>query len=453
MKGHSRGNGPFKSSSGDQDIQEDNAIEMEAEEEGRNNGFICSQCSNRRNSGKINPPWNYKSTREGHSFPSKTAWTGPVSRMERFPSRKLRIAQVAPLIESVPPKLYGGTERVVSYLTDELCGMGHEVTLYASGDSITRAKLKPMCAKALRLDRKAGNWIHYTVVMIEKVFADAAQYDLIHFHIDTLHYPMARSSPVPVVTTLHGRLDQPDFRHLAMEFRDLPVTSISEAQRAPLPGLNWRGTVHHGLPEDLYPYFPVGGRHLVFLGRISPEKGVDRAIAIALGSGIPLKIAAKVDDADRRYYHEVIEPLLDHPLIECIGEVGEGQKGEFLGRALALLMPIDWPEPFGLVMIEALACGTPVIAFGKGSVPEVVEHGRSGFIAESVQEAVEAVHRSTALSRSQCRAAVEERFSARRMAEEYVRIYRELIVERTAKPQVLPVPWKESSRSTTSIIS
>jgi glycosyltransferase involved in cell wall biosynthesis len=377
----------------------------------------------------------------------------PTWRVEHSSQQALRIAQVAPLIESVPPMLYGGTERVVSYLTEALCEMGHEVTLYASGDSRTRARLEPMCSKALRLSGKAGSWINYSMVMIGKVFAAADQYDIIHFHLDSLHYPLARISPVPVLTTLHGRIDGADYRHLAMEFKDLPVISISNAQRAPLPDLNWCGTIHHGLPRELYPYCPSGGRYLAFLGRISPEKGVDQAIKIAIASGIPLKIAAKVDHVDRQYFHEVIEPLLGHPLVETIGEVGEGEKGEFLGRALALIMPIDWPEPFGLVMIESLACGTPIIAFNRGSVPEIVEHGTTGFVVESVQEAVEGVHRVAELSRSSCRAAFEERFSDRRMAEEYVRIYRGLIMERTVKAEVVQAPWKESSKSMTSTIS
>jgi glycosyltransferase involved in cell wall biosynthesis len=389
----------------------------------------------------------------GRTRSTQVCRESPGALLEHLPPQRLRIAQVAPLIESVPPRLYGGTERVVSYLTEALCDMGHEVTLFASGDSRTSARLRPMCARALRLDGLGERWVPYTVVMIEKVFADAARFDIIHFHIDGLHYPLARVSKVPVVTTLHGRLDLEETRLLAMEFSEHAVTSISNDQRVPLPRLNWRGTIHHGLPEGFYPFFPQGGRYLAFLGRISPEKGVDRAVEIAVRSGVPLKIAAKVDDADRTYYHEVIRPLLDHPLVECIGEVGDGEKGEFLGRAMALLMPIEWPEPFGLVMIESMACGTPVIAFRRGSVPEIVEHGRTGFVVGSIEEAVKAVHRVQVLSRSRCRAAFEERFSATTMAERYVRVYQELIGERTTKPQAVQVPWKGSFRSETSITS
>jgi glycosyltransferase involved in cell wall biosynthesis len=370
-----------------------------------------------------------------------------------LPQRRLRIAQIAPLFESVPPRLYGGTERVVSYLTEALHAMGHEVTLYASGDSKTNARLVPMCERALRLEGRNASWVPYGMVMVEKAFADAANYDVMHFHIDYLHYPQARLSPVPVLTTLHGRLDIPEVRHMCSGFTDLAMTSISKNQRTPLPEVNWIGTVHHGLPPDLHAFSPRGGGYLAFLGRISPEKGVHDAIEIALRSGMPLKIAAKVDDNDRTYYQEVIRPLLSNPLVECIGEVGEGQKSGFLGGARALLMPIDWPEPFGLVMIEALACGTPVIAFERGAVPEVIEHGRTGFIVKDVEEGVEAVRNLGLLSRERCRAAFEKRFTAERMAEDYLKIYSLMIGIRTEKRGGQQLSWNVSSGSATSITS
>jgi glycosyltransferase involved in cell wall biosynthesis len=385
---------------------------------------------------------------ELHPSASKKYGTG-----EWLMNRRLRIAQIAPLIESVPPRLYGGTERVVSFLTEALHAMGHEVTLYASGDSQTSARLVPMCDRALRLEGRNASWVPYGMVMVEKAFADAANYDIMHFHIDYLHYPKARLFPVPVVTTLHGRLDLPEFRHMSTEFNELAMISISRSQRAPLPKLNWRGNVHHGLPADLHAFSPQPGEYLAFLGRISPEKGINDAIEIAVRSGVPLKIAAKVDVADRTYYHETIEPLLDHPLVECIGEVGEAQKSKFLGGARALLMPIDWPEPFGLVMIESLACGTPVIAFERGAVPEVIEHGKTGFIVKDVEEGVEAVRNISLLSRGRCRAAFEKRFTAERMAGDYLKIYRQLIGERTEKRGVQQLPWNASSGSATSIIS
>lgn len=339
----------------------------------------------------------------------------------------MRIAQVAPLFESVPPKLYGGTERVVSYLTDELVKQGHDVTLFASADSVTAAELQPVCERALRLEnnRITDPFAHH-IRMIEMVAQSASRFDIVHFHIDYLHFPLSRRWRVPSLTTLHGRLDIPDLAPLYREFRDMNVVSISNAQRAPLPWANWMGTVYHGLPNDLYQANIRPGKYLAFLGRISPEKRADRAIEIAKRSGLPLKIAAKVDVVDREYFNSQIRPLLDHPLIEYVGEIGEKEKNEFLGNARALLFPIDWPEPFGLVMIEAMACGTPVIAYPMGSVPEIINEGVTGLIVNSIDEAVCAVERVGSISRAACRRIFEERFSAGRMAREYVKLYRRL---------------------------
>jgi glycosyltransferase involved in cell wall biosynthesis len=336
--------------------------------------------------------------------------------------QRLRIAQVAPLYESVPPQLYGGTERVVSYLTEELVRQGHEVTLFASGDSVTAARLVPCAPRALRLDPRSIDSLAHHVVMLERVFRQAADFDLIHFHIDYLHYPLSRRLHVPQVTTLHGRLDLPDLVPLYREFPEMPVVSISEAQRAPLPWLAWQGTVYHGLPAELHgcQHEPEG--YLAFLGRISREKRPDLAIEIARRTGLPLRMAAKVDRADRAYFEEV-EPLLAQPHVELLGEIGEAEKRDFLGRARALLFPIEWPEPFGLVMIEAMACGTPVIAFRHGSVPEIVDDGETGFICRTVDEAVAAVARLDTISRQRCREVFERRFTAARMARDYVRIY------------------------------
>ena len=347
----------------------------------------------------------------------------------------MRIAQVAPLYESVPPQLYGGTERVVSYLTEELVEEGHDVTLFASGDSRTRARLVPVCARSLRLDPEQRDQLAHHVLMLEEVAKRAAHFDVIHFHIDYLHYPLSRRQRVPQLTTLHGRLDMPELGALYAEFRDMPVVSISDAQRAPLSHASWLGTVHHGLPVELLRFSPGPGSYLAFVGRTSPEKGLDRAIEIARRAGIELRVAAKVDDADRDYFREVIEPLLDGPLVEFVGEIGEAEKEEFLGNALALLFPIDWPEPFGLVMIEAMACGTPVIAFPGGSVVEIVEPGRNGFIVPDVDAAVTAVDKAGDLDRSLCRELFEARFSAQRMARDYLELYeRVLELDRSPRP-------------------
>ena len=339
----------------------------------------------------------------------------------------MRIAQVAPLFESVPPKYYGGTERVVSYLTEELVQAGHDVTLFASGDSVTSAQLVAASRRSLRLDKQCIDQFAHHILLVEKVHQRASEFDVMHFHIDYLHYPLSRRSHVPQLTTLHGRLDIPDLAPLYREFSDMPVVSISDAQRLPLRRANWMGTVYHGLPVDLYRFQQGPGEYLAFLGRVSPEKRVDRAVRIALKLGMPLRIAAKVDQVDREYFEQVVEPLLSHSLIEYIGEVGEGEKEEFLGGAAALLFPIDWPEPFGLVMIEAMACGTPTIAYRRGSVPEVIEDGETGFIVESMEEAIEATRRIPELSRERCREAFEDRFTARRMAADYVELYDRLV--------------------------
>ena len=338
----------------------------------------------------------------------------------------LRIAQVAPLAESVPPKLYGGTERVVWVLTEELVRQGHDVTLFASGDSRTRAKLVAPCREAQRL-MGAVDPLAAHMHMIELVAQRADEFDLIHFHVAPAHFSIARRLETPSLTTLHGRLDLPEIVPLYEEFSDLPLVSISDAQRAPLPRQRWVGTVHHGLPEHELRYRPGKGSYLAFLGRISPEKRVDRAIAIARACGWPLKIAAKVDPHDAVYFRNDIAPLLDDPLVEFIGEIAEGDKCDFLGNARALLFPIDWPEPFGLVMIESLACGTPVVAFRGGSVTEVIEDGVTGFVVDDLDEAIEATRRTPALSRRLCRESFLRRFTAERMTSRYVRLYRELV--------------------------
>jgi len=342
----------------------------------------------------------------------------------------VKIAQVAPLYESVPPKLYGGTERVVSYLTEELIQQGHQVTLFASGDSVTRARLRAPCARALRLDETCHDPLGYHILMLEQVLQEAASFDIIHFHIDYFHFPSSRRQSTPIVHTSHGRLDMPELAPLFHEFRDIPVVSISDAQRAPLPWINWQATVYHGLPEDSYTFQASPGQYLAFLGRISPEKQVHHAIEIARRVGMKLKIAAKIDRRDREYYQTVVEPLLADPLIEYIGEIGAEEKDRFLGQAHALLFPIDWPEPFGLVMIEALACGTPVIAYRRGSVPEVLEEGVTGFIVENLEQAVQAVRRVAHIDRGKCRREFERRFSVSRMTGDYLEVYQRLLAQK-----------------------
>jgi glycosyltransferase involved in cell wall biosynthesis len=339
----------------------------------------------------------------------------------------VRIAQVAPLHEAVPPLLYGGTERVVSYLTESLVGLGHEVTLFASGDSRTRARLVPICPQALRLDPDCQSRIPYGVLALEAAIREADRFDIVHFHEDCLHLPWTRRLRCVTVTTMHGRLDLRDLIPLYREYDDAPLVSISHAQRTPLPWANWRATVYHGLPRDLYRLHPEPGGYLAFLGRICPEKRVDRAIAIAQRAGMPLKIAAKVDVVDRRYFETEIRPLLNDPLVDFIGEIGDGEKEAFLGGAAALLMPIGWPEPFGLVAIEAMACGTPVIAFPFGSMPELIEPGVNGFLVDTVEDAATAVERIAGVDRVRCQSVFEERFTAARMTENYVSVYERLV--------------------------
>ncbi len=350
-------------------------------------------------------------------------------RSQSFAKRSpLRIAQVAPLSESVPPKLYGGTERVVATLTDELVRQGHDVTLFASGDSRTAATLVASVPRALRL-AKSIDPLALHMLLVEQVAQRADEFDIIHFHVAPLHFSIARRLAVPHATTLHGRLDLPEIVTLYTEFSDLPLVSVSDAQRQPLPDQNWIGTVYHGLPDRELQFSAGRGGYLAFLGRISPEKRVDRAIDIAKACGCPLKIAAKIDPADQRYFEQHIQPLLDHPLIEYCGEISEGQKGAFLGGATALLFPIDWPEPFGLVMIESLACGTPVVAIRGGSVPEIIDHGVTGFVCDSLDEAIDATRRVGTLDRRVCRRTFERRFTAARMAEEYIQLYRRLAAD------------------------
>ena len=339
----------------------------------------------------------------------------------------MKIAQIAPLAESVPPRLYGGTERVVSYLTEELVRLGHDVALFASGDSRTGARLVACAPRALRLDPSVRDPLPHHLLMIERVRSHAHEFDVLHFHVDHVHLPLFRALARKCVTTLHGRLDLPDLAPLYREFDDMPLVSISDAQRKPLPNANWVGTVHHGLPEPVCPFNPAPrGQYLAFLGRISPEKGVERAIEIAQRCGRRLRIAAKIDRAEESYWRTRVAPLLADPLLEFIGEVREEDKPALLGHAAALLFPIDWPEPFGLAMIEAMSCGTPVIAWPHGAVPEVVEHGVTGFIVESVDEAVEAVNQLSRIDRATVRRRFEERFSAARMAREYLAVYRNL---------------------------
>jgi glycosyltransferase involved in cell wall biosynthesis len=340
----------------------------------------------------------------------------------------MRIAQVAPLFERVPPRLYGGTERVVYYLTEELVRQGHQVTLFASGDSITSAELVPCTPRALRLDPDVRDSIPHQMLLLDKVRERAGDFDILHFHVDYLHFPLFRTEARRTLTTLHGRQDLADHMPFYAHFPEMPLVSISNAQRTPLARANFAATVYHGLPLDLHkPTFEPRGGYLAFLGRIAPEKRPDRAIAIARATGLPLKIAAKVDKVDEAYFREVIAPLLDGPGVEFIGEINEGEKTEFLGQAAALLFPVDWPEPFGLVMIEAMACGTPVLAFRCGSVPEIIDEGQTGRIVSSLEEAVQAIPDMLALDRKAVRARFEERFSVTRMAADYLKVYHKML--------------------------
>jgi len=340
----------------------------------------------------------------------------------------VRIAQISPLHESVPPKLYGGTERVVHFLTEALIDLGHDVTLFATGDSRTRAELVACAPAALRLDETCKDPLAQHVNMFERVFARADDFDVMHFHTDYLHFSLARRQPVPHVTTMHGRMDIPDYGPLFGTFADTPLISISDAQRAPLPDANWIGTVYHGLPADLYQPCLDAGKYLAVVGRVSPEKRMDRAVEIARRVGMPLKVAAKIDGKDRDYYDSEIKPLFADPLVEFVGEIGESEKNDFLGNAAAFLFPVDWPEPFGLVMIEAMACATPVVAFRCGSIPEVMRDGVSGYVVDSIDEAVAATERAVALPRDRVRAYFDRRFLAPRMARDYVTIYEELVL-------------------------
>jgi len=333
---------------------------------------------------------------------------------------------------------------VVSYLTEELVRQGYEVTLFASGDSITKAHLISACQRSLRLDPGCIDQMAHHVLMLEQVFKDTSRFDIIHFHIDYLQFPLCRRCDTPNVTTLHGRLDIPDLYPLFREFAELPMVSISDAQRKPLPWLNWQGTVYHGLPKDHYTFREEPGKYLAFIGRISPEKGADRAIAIAKQVGMKLKIAAKVhgesiNKVDWEYFRDVVEPLLQDPLVEFVGEIGEGEKDEFLGKAHALLFPVDWPEPFGLAMIEAMACGTPVVAYRRGSVSEVMVDGVTGFIVDDLESAVQATKKVAALSRRRCREIFEERFTASRMARDYLAIYQKILDGKVGVRLALPL--------------
>jgi glycosyltransferase involved in cell wall biosynthesis len=347
----------------------------------------------------------------------------------------MRIAQVAPLTEAVPPKLYGGTERVVHWLTEELVALGNDVTLFASGDSQTSAKLDATWPKALRLDGSVRDPNALHMVMLERVRqkCDDEEYDFLHFHLDYYPFSLFHRQPTPFVTTLHGRLDLPEHQPVFTTFSTVPVISISNAQRRPVPQANFVRTIHHGLPEKLLMPQPVKQEYLAVLGRIAPEKGVDRAIKIAIRCNMPLKIAAKVDRADQEYFDEIIRPLMDHPLVEYIGEISDNEKSDFLSAATGLLLPLDWPEPFGLVMIESMACGTPVIAYNRGSVPEIIDDGLTGFIVEDEISAVAAVGRLSTLNRGAIRKQFETRFTARRMALDYLAAYRSLTEERAPR--------------------
>ena len=336
---------------------------------------------------------------------------------------------MAPLYESVPPTRYGGTERVVSYLTEELVRLGHDVTLFASGDSVTSATLVAGSPCALWADPSCRETLPQHVHMVERVFNHPGGFDVIHFHLDYLHFPLVRRARVPTVTTLHGMLNPSDVGPLFSTFGDVPLVSISDAQRAPVPNAHWLGTVHHGLPRDLHTYRETPGEYLAFLGRISPEKRVDRAIEIARISGRPLKIAARIYPEERAYFTEKIEPLIrgSSAFVEFVGEIGGADKDAFLGNARALLFPINWEEPFGLVMVESMACGTPVIAWRRGSVPEVIDEGVTGFVVDDIDEAAAAVDRLSGLHRRACRRMFERRFDAARMATDYLDVYQRAI--------------------------
>jgi glycosyltransferase involved in cell wall biosynthesis len=349
----------------------------------------------------------------------------------------MRIAQIAPLAETVPPRAYGGTERVVHWLTEELVRQGHKVTLFASGDSVTSGDLVPCSTSGLR-DAGVRDHTASLLVMLDRVKKAAAAFDILHFHVDLLQFPAFQNLPWKTLTTLHGRLDLPDIHPIYEAFPHMPLVSISDVQRRPMPPVNWAGTVQHGLPPALIPYSSAGGAYLAFLGRIAAEKRLDRAIDVAVGAATPLKIAAKVDPADRAYFDRHIAPRLHHPLIEFVGEITDEKKGAFLGGALALIFPIDWPEPFGLAMIEAMAAGTPVIAWPNGAAPEVVDEGLTGVLVRSIEEAVQAVRTVAQLDRSEVRRRFEARFTAERMASDYLAIYRRLAERQGALERTAP---------------
>lgn len=356
----------------------------------------------------------------------------------------MKIAQVPPLYESVPPKLYGGTERVVSYLTEELVNQGHEVTLFGTGDSVTRAKLFEVCPTGLRLNPDNKDPFAWHIYQMQCVLEMADEFDVIHFHNDYLHYPFSKNAGYAHITTLHGRLDLTDLEPVYRKFSDIPVVSISNAQRKPLPGANWASTIYHGLPKDLYTAGNGSGGYLAFLGRISPEKRPDRAIEIAKRTGIPLKMAAKVDKVDEAYFNTIIKPMMNTTLIEYIDEINDKEKNDFLGNAMGLLFPIDWPEPFGMVMIEAMATGTPVIAFNSGSVPEVMSDARSGFVVNTIAGAAAAVQQLPGFDRNGCRAVFDERYTAETMTKNYTALYSILSANKIQKAAGIIFPEAEN---------
>jgi glycosyltransferase involved in cell wall biosynthesis len=360
----------------------------------------------------------------------------------------MRIAQVAPLYESVPPALYGGTERIVSYLTEELVNLGHDVTLFASADSQTRAKLVSPCPCALWHDHSCHETLPHQIHQMEQIFEDVSRFDIIHFHCDYLHFPFLRRHHCPSVTTLHGQVNPSDVNVLFAEYSELPLVSVSQSQRRPIPWANWRATVYHGLPRDALWPGTGSGDYLAFLGRISPQKRLDRAIVIAREAGLKLRVAAKIYPEERDYFLEKIAPMLreSSATVEFIGEIGGAEKQRFLGDARALIFPIDWSEPFGLVMIEAMACGTPVIAWRNGAVPEIVQDGVTGFVVENIEQAVQAVGRVGSLSRRTCREVFDERFDAVQMARNYLNVYRGLVDDRqrlALAPAGLPPAFTE----------
>ena len=360
----------------------------------------------------------------------------------------MKIAQVAPLVEAVPPRLYGGTERVVAYLTDALVEAGHEVTLFASGDSATKARLAPVWPRALRLDPTVRDHCAPLFMALDMIARRAHEFDVIHMHLDYFSFPSTRLLGVPAVTTLHGRLDLPELGPLYRVYKDIPVVSISDSQREPLPHANYVATIHHGLPRHTLRQ-GRGGRYLAFLGRISPEKGPEAAIRMAARAGLPLKIAAKVDRVDQEYFRQRVEPLLSLGEVEYLGEIAEHEKSEFLGNAAGLLFPIAWREPFGLVMIEAMACGTPVVAFNCGSVPEVLQDGITGYIVDNETQGVAALAQLHRLDRERIRAEFDRRFTAQHMAQNYLKLYSRLLKSRRL-PLPVPAPYERPSALTQS---